>query len=252
MRMRVGEGIGRRHADDDAVLAADVGRHAHVAGHVVVADPHPVADRQPRPVRDVRPARRRRQRQGKSAAGAPLELLAADDALLDAERRQAGEGALVVARRQVVARLHPLDRVPVLVHVEDAEPDREPVERVDPLLPGRVERGRVGHVSHRPEALPPAEVVDAVHALSVRRLEAGHADHRIARDDRGQRAPPSSPPSRAGASAAPRNGCRPSCPRPGSRLPAAAPGPSPSAPSATRGRRGPGTRDPCTSRAASR
>jgi hypothetical protein len=63
-----------------------------------------------------------------------------------------------------VARLHPLDRVPVLVHVEDAAPHREPVERVDALLPRRVERRRVRRVPHRAEALPAAEVVDAVHA----------------------------------------------------------------------------------------
>ena len=63
-----------------------------------------------------------------------------------------------------MARLHALDRVPVLVHVEDAEPDREPVERVDPLLPRRVEGGRIGRMPHRAEALPAAEIVNAVHA----------------------------------------------------------------------------------------
>ena len=41
------------------------------------------------------------------------------------QRREARERALVVARREVVARLHALDRVAVLVHVEDAEPHRE-------------------------------------------------------------------------------------------------------------------------------
>jgi hypothetical protein len=62
-----------------------------------------------------------------------------------------------------VARLHALDRVAVLVHVEDAEPDGERIERVDALLPVVVERLRVGRMAHRAEALRAAEVVDAVH-----------------------------------------------------------------------------------------
>ena len=62
-----------------------------------------------------------------------------------------------------MARLHALDRVAVLVHVEDAEPDGERIERVDALLPVLVKGLRIGRVANRAEALRPAEVVDAVH-----------------------------------------------------------------------------------------
>jgi hypothetical protein len=48
-----------------------------------------------------------------------------NDAFLDAERGEARQRAFVVAGRKIVPRLHALDRVAVLVHVEDAEPDRE-------------------------------------------------------------------------------------------------------------------------------
>src|SRR5206468_11962948 len=107
--------------------------------------------------RRITAARRARQRKRKRAVGAPLELVARDQALLDAERRQAGQRALVVARGEVVARLHALDRMAVLVHVEDAEPDGERIERVDALLPVLVEGLRVGRMANRAEALRPAE-----------------------------------------------------------------------------------------------
>jgi hypothetical protein len=45
VRVRVGERIGRRLGDDDADLAADVRRHAHVAGDVVGLDADAVAGR---------------------------------------------------------------------------------------------------------------------------------------------------------------------------------------------------------------
>ena len=43
VRMRIGERIRRRLGDDDADLAADVGRHPHVAGDVVGLDPNAIA-----------------------------------------------------------------------------------------------------------------------------------------------------------------------------------------------------------------
>ena len=111
-----------------------------MAGHEVGAHPDPVAGRKRSRRLDVGPPGRARRSQRKRAAGALLELLAREQALLDAERREAGERALVVAGREVVARLHALDRVPVLVHVEDAEPHRQRVQRVGAQLPTRRER----------------------------------------------------------------------------------------------------------------
>src|SRR6185369_11615827 len=104
---------------------ADVARHAGEAGYVVVAHPHGVARLEALTIGDVAAARRARGGQRESTVRAPLELVGGDDALLDAQRRQAGQRALVVARAQVVARLHALDRVAVLVHVEDAQPHRQ-------------------------------------------------------------------------------------------------------------------------------
>ena len=79
--------------------------------------------------------------EGKRAPGPLLQLLPRHHALLDAQRGEAGERALIVAGGQIVARSHALDGVAVLVHVEDAAPDRHAVQRVDALLPCRV-KGR--------------------------------------------------------------------------------------------------------------
>ena len=70
-----------------------------------------------------------------------------------------------------MARLHALDGMAVLVHVEHALLDREAVERIDPFLPRRVKSLRRRRVAHRAEALLAAEIVDAVHvrAFALRR-----------------------------------------------------------------------------------
>src|SRR5439155_1120986 len=92
---------------------------------------------------------------------------------------------LVVAGGQIMARLHALDRMAVLIHVEDAEPDRESVERVDANFPGCVERSRVHGIAHRSEALPAAEIVHAIHER-LAKLQMRDADHGVARHDVGE------------------------------------------------------------------
>src|SRR5207244_786375 len=101
------------------------------------------------------------------AAGALLQLLARDEPLLDAKRRQARQRALVVPGAQVMARLHALDGVPIFVHVEDAAAHGVGVERIGPHLPARVERRCVHGVAHAAEALAPAEVVNSVHVAPL-------------------------------------------------------------------------------------
>src|SRR5262249_3102145 len=73
------------------------------------------------------------------------------------------ERSLVVAGREVVPRRHALDRMPILVHVEDAAPDGHAVQRIDPPLPGRMKGRRPRAVADASEALPAAEIVHAVH-----------------------------------------------------------------------------------------
>ena len=111
----------------------------------------------------VAAAGRARQRERKGALGAALELFLRQDALLDAERREAGQRALVVAGREIVPRLHALDGVAILVHVEDAELHRQRVERVDPLLPRLVEGLGLERIADAAEALLAAQVMHAVH-----------------------------------------------------------------------------------------
>jgi NADPH:quinone reductase-like Zn-dependent oxidoreductase len=166
MGMRVRDGVGGRHADHHAGLAADVARHADVARDRVVSHAHAIAGREALPTGRVAAARGARPCERDEAAGAPLQLLARDDAFLHQQRGEARERALVVARGHVMARLHALDGVAVLVHVEEPAPHREGVERVRAHLPGGVEGLRVVRVAHRPEPLPAAQVVDAVHDRS--------------------------------------------------------------------------------------
>src|SRR5262249_12947702 len=113
--------------------------------------------------RSVRASGSARRRERKRAAREPLELLAGDEAFLDAQRCEARERALVVARGQVVPRVHAFDRVAILVHVDEAETRRVAEERVRAHLPGLVERPGVLREAHLAEALLAAEIVDAVH-----------------------------------------------------------------------------------------
>ena len=165
--VRIGKRIGRRLADDDAGLAADVARHAAMAGNVVDPDPHPVAGLEALALRHVRAARRARRRERKRSLGPALQLLLRDDSLLDAERREAGQGSLVVAGGEIVARLHALDGVAILVHVEDAELDREREQGIDPLLPGLVEGLGLQRIANAAKSLLAAKIVHAVHASGL-------------------------------------------------------------------------------------
>jgi hypothetical protein len=78
---------------------------------------------------------------GKAALRAGLELVSRHDALLDQQGREARQRAFVIAGAEVMARLHPLDRMAVFVHVEDAEAHRERIERIRAHFPRRMERG---------------------------------------------------------------------------------------------------------------
>src|SRR5438067_808414 len=62
-----------------------------------------------------------------------------------------------------MARLHALDGVPILIHVEDAEPHGERIEGIDAHFPFGVEGGRVERIPDATETLPAAEIVHAVH-----------------------------------------------------------------------------------------
>src|SRR5215831_14995571 len=120
MRMRIGKRVRGRFADDHARLAAYVTWHSHMTGNVVVAHAHAVAGPEMLAFDRVRSSRRARCGQRKSSSRTLLELGVRQDTLLDEQGREAGQRPLVVARGEIVARLHPLDGVPVLVHVEDA------------------------------------------------------------------------------------------------------------------------------------
>src|SRR5258708_18242934 len=62
-----------------------------------------------------------------------------------------------------MARLHAFDGVAILVHVENAELDRQRIERVDALLPRLVEGLRLQGVANATEALSAAHVMNAIH-----------------------------------------------------------------------------------------
>ena len=109
--------------------------------------------------------RRRRVAPRGQVGHATLQLLARDHAFLDQQPHVAIEPALVVARGQVVARRHPLDRVTALVDVEDPLDAAGAREAEHPALPARVEDGLVRLGLDGPESVHAAHVVDAVHTL---------------------------------------------------------------------------------------
>src|SRR5689334_10891466 len=135
-------------------------------GSMEVAHRDGIPDRESRRRRQRELARpwHDRTRERKPAAGTRVELLARQHALLDEERRDADDDAVVVRRREVPARLDALDRVSELVHVEGTEHvHAEPAERIAERFPRLVEDGFVALDLDRPEADDAAEVVDAVH-----------------------------------------------------------------------------------------
>src|SRR6476620_4156194 len=128
MRAGVGERIVRRLADDHAGLSADVARHPNVTRYVVVPDANAIAGLKALARGCIGAARRTRRRQRKESVRSALQFLAGQNAFLDQESRQAGERTFVIAGCEVMARLHALDRVAVLVHVENAEPNCKRIE----------------------------------------------------------------------------------------------------------------------------
>src|SRR5437764_942344 len=91
-------------------------------------DAHTIAGLKPRAPGRVGASRRARSRQRNATLRALLQFLARDDALFDQQRREARQRPLVIARRHVMARLHALDGMAILVHVEQAAPHREGVQ----------------------------------------------------------------------------------------------------------------------------
>jgi hypothetical protein len=148
-------------------LASHIPRAAGVAGRMTLAHPHAVAHPEAGLV-DVGTGvshRRREHRaaQRKPPAGAPLELCAGHQPMLDSQGSRRGQPVLVVAGRQVVAWLHPLNRVPELAPagLDRAGDNRHqrPGDRLPPVGEGRLGR----RMNHRPEALHATQVMDAVH-----------------------------------------------------------------------------------------
>ena len=93
--------------------------------------------------------------------------------MLDSQGGRRSEPVLVVSRRQVVTRRHPLDRMPELT---PARPDRardhrqeRPGHRLPPVMKGRLRR----RMNHRPETLHATQVMDAVHQQDTTR-PSGH------------------------------------------------------------------------------
>ena len=167
MSLDIRHRIGPVHPHHHPGLAPDIPRAAGVAGRMPLAHPHAVTDPEAGLLgvgTGVHHKRREhRAAQRKPPAGAPLELRAGHQPMLDSQGRRRGQPVLVVTRRQVVTRLHPLNRVPELV---PANLDRaghhqhqRPGHRLPPVGKGWLRR----RMSHRSEALHPTQVMDAVH-----------------------------------------------------------------------------------------
>ena len=65
-----------------------------------------------------------------------------------------------------MARLHALDGMAVLIHVEDAELDRQRVESINPLLPRLVEGLGLKRIADAAKTLLAAEIMHAVHGFT--------------------------------------------------------------------------------------
>ena len=109
------------------------------------------------------------------AAGSRLELVSGHDTRFHQQRRQTGQGALVIACGHIVARRHALDGVSVGIHGEEPKAHGMTIERIDPALPILMKHRRIRLVAHRPKALASAHIVQAIHDLGSR--QARHADH---------------------------------------------------------------------------
>src|SRR5262249_56394410 len=86
-------------------------------------------------------------------SSATSHLLLGQDPLLGQQRGDGAEPLLVVRRRQVFLRRHPLDRVPELVEVVDTAADQGAVEGEHVRLPVGVEGRLASLLLHRRRAL---------------------------------------------------------------------------------------------------
>ena len=172
------------HPHHHAGLTPYILRAPGVAGRMPLAHPDPVAGREPR-LRQIatgvghqrgeyRPAQR------KPPARARLQLGMSHQPVLHRQRGRRGEPVLVVARCQVVARLHPLDRVPELsparLHRADDDLHQCPGHRLPPAAKGGLSR----RMANRPEALHAAQVMNAIHQPDITRLPLGGRSERAA------------------------------------------------------------------------
>ena len=165
--VRVGEWVGRRDVHHHPGFAPDVAGCTHMAAHMLNPHLHLVTHAKCVRIGGIAAPRAQRQGQRKAATGALLQIAQTEHALFHAQGGQAGQGALVIARAHVMARLHALNGVAVFVHVEDAGTHRHTVEGIDAFFPFLMEHRCIGAVHHGPKALPATEVVHAVHALTT-------------------------------------------------------------------------------------
>src|SRR5262249_20993104 len=106
-------------------------------------------------------------------AGAGLQLLAADHALLHEQGRYGGEPVLVVGGIEVFRLPHALDGVAKLVDVVDALDHADQVHHQHGLPPAGWEVGLVALPLHGPEAVLAAEIGHAIHDRCARMIPRG-------------------------------------------------------------------------------
>jgi hypothetical protein len=154
---------------DDAAAPGNVKRQARPAGLVIRGvrrRRHEARRSRERPLESAvglpaeRPQSRARSRAARASVPRPRASAGLDEDSL--ERRHP---AAVVAERQVLDRIHALDRVAEGVDVRPAEADRLVDHAEDALLPVGVEDRLVPLDDDRAEAVHAAHVVDAVHVI---------------------------------------------------------------------------------------
>ena len=101
-------------------------------------------------------------------ASAAIEFLLRDSARLDGQRRDTGQPVFPVRRRQVVRRIHPLDRVAKHPAVAAQRPNRADHETEGAALPVLGEGRFRLFMFNRTEAVEAAEVVHTVHHRIIR------------------------------------------------------------------------------------
>src|SRR6516162_4336037 len=133
-----------------------------------LAHPDPVTDTEPGLTR-ARDWFGDRPRQNRAAEREPparprLKVFAGEQPVFDGQGGGRGKPMLVVARRQVVPRCHPLDGVPELTTVGLRRVKHDLHECPGPALPRLMEHRLGRGMGNRAETLHAAQVMDAVHA----------------------------------------------------------------------------------------